>query len=139
VAEIISLLKPYAAYNLIDAYSDGDPYFTFGVFGCSDGWAHGLRRKLIYDFRFHEDDGKGQCIVIHHAAAGDFFVYGVNLLPVWTLLPRIHDLIVFDPNCHQPVSDSLAPIFTRAEVKNASERYAQFQRRYRANPALLPD
>lgn len=138
MAQVISRLKPYAAYELIDPDSDGDPYFTFGVFGCSDGRYHGVRRKLIYDFGFHPDEGKGQCISIHHAI-GDFFLYGANLAPVFTLLPTIHDLIVFSPRHHQPVTDSTAPIFTRAEVKKSAKRYAEFQKRVAANPALLMD
>ena len=118
--EVISLLKPYAAYALIDPDADGDPYFMLMVH-CNDGSIHGLPRKLISGFAFHPDKGEGQRITIHHDAAGDVFLYGVNLQPVWPLLRTIHDLIVFNPNYHQPVTDSSVPIFTRTEIKDSDE------------------
>ena len=142
MAEVISPLNPYAAYVLIDPHADGDPYFTFGLIDYSGrNFSHYVRRKFIHDFRFHADQGKGECISIHHAAAGDFFLYGANLLRVWQQVDDIHDLMIFEPTYHQPVTDRSAPIFTHMEIENEAERFAQFQKQWALGyfPASLND
>lgn len=123
MADVISLLQPYAAYTLIDPTQDGDPYFTLGLIR-PRATSHGIVRRLIYDFSFQHDEAVGQHIRIHHEA-GDFILYGSNLSPVWRLLPDIDRLMVFDPTYHQPVTDSIAPIFSRMEVERYGERYAR--------------
>jgi hypothetical protein len=123
MAAVLSLLKPYAAYELIDPNETGDPYFTLCLTrpkGCS----HAIVRRLIYEFSFQHDEAKGQYIRIRHES-GNYFLYGFNLSPVWERLDNIHDLIIFDPTYHQPVTDSSAPIFTRMEVPEARQRLAQ--------------
>lgn len=121
MSDVVSLLKPYVAYVLIDPHSKGNPYFTFGLIRKGGHACHGLARRLIYNFSFQHDQAEGDYIGINHES-GDFFLYGVNLATVFERLEHIHDLVVFDPRYHQPVTAARAPVFTRMEVKLTERR-----------------